>query len=293
MHDKIDHILVIKLRHIGDVILTIPAFEALRYNYPEAFIAALVNEDAGPILEHNPSVSRVLTLRRSSNQVQNFRWQLELINELRKLHFDLVLELSKSDRGAFYSFATGARKRLGFTSRNMKRVDYHLLFTDLVIPSGTQHIVDDHLEMIKQLKLEVPGKDIAIYWDQSEEDMCGWILEGEGISPDEDFVILHPFSRDRHKSWHVGGYAKICDYMRERWGIRTVLIGGSDEMERSLVDRVVMTTKSSPINLGGRLSLKQLAAVLSRALLFVGIDSSPSVPLYVPISVISSFHQIL
>lgn len=60
MHDKIDNILVIKLRHIGDVILTIPVFEALRYNYPEAFIAALVNEDAGPILEHNPSCQEEL-----------------------------------------------------------------------------------------------------------------------------------------------------------------------------------------------------------------------------------------
>jgi len=275
MRDTIDNILVIKLRHIGDVVLTIPVFDALRYNYPKAFIAALVNEEAGPVLEHHPSVNRVFTLQRSSHPVQRFRRQLELMYGLRKRHFDLVLELSKSDRGAFYSFVTGAGKRLGFKTRKGKRVDRQLLFTDLVTPSGTQHIVDYHLEMIKKLTLKVPGKDLALYWDQTEEDMCGRILEGEGISLDENFVILHPFSRDRHKSWHVDGYAKICDYMSERWGVRTVLIGGSDKMERSLVDRVAVTAKSSPVNLGGRLSLKHLAAVSSRALLFVGIDSGP------------------
>ncbi|MBN2538673.1 MAG: putative lipopolysaccharide heptosyltransferase III [Deltaproteobacteria bacterium] len=275
MHDTIDNILVIKLRHIGDVILTIPVFEALRYNYPDAFIAALVNEEAGPVLEHNPSVNRVFTLQRSSHPVHSFRRQLELMYGLRKQRFDLVLELSKNDRGAFYSFVTGAEKRLGFKSRKGKRVDRQLLFTDLVTPSGTQHIVDYHLEMIEKLALNVPGKDLALYWDQSEEDMCGRILEEEGIFSDDQFIVLHPFSRDRHKSWHVDSYAKICDYMSEQWGVRTVLIGGSDEMERSLVDRVAVTAKSSPINLGGRLSLKHLAAVSSRALLFVGIDSGP------------------
>ena len=275
MHKDIDNILVIKLRHIGDVILTIPVFEALRYNYPEAFIAALVNENAAPVLEQNPSINRVLTLPRSSNRVQNFRGQLELIHELRKLRFDLVLDLSRSDRGAFFSFVTGARNRLGFKSRNTKKVDRHLLFTELVISRGKQHIVDYHLEMIKQLKLEIPGKDLAIYWNKSEEDMCRRILGENGISLNENFVVLHPFSRDKHKAWRVDGYAKICDYICERWGIRTILIGGSDELERSLVNKIAMTAKNSSVNLGGQLSLKQLAVALSRAVLFVGIDSGP------------------
>jgi heptosyltransferase-3 len=275
MHDKINNILVIKLRHIGDVVLTIPVFEALRYHYPDAFIAALVNSEAGPILEHHPSVDRLFTLQRSLHPVQDVIRQLQLIRDLRSQHFDLVLELSKSDRGAFYGFVTGAGKRLGFRSRTCKRVDRQLLFTDLVTPSGTQHIVDYHLEMIKKLALKVPGKDLALYWDRTDEDLCGRILEGEGISPNDHFVVMHPFSRDRHKSWHVDGYAKICDYMSDRWGVRTVLIGGSEDAERLLVDRVAVTAKSAPVNLGGRLSLKQLAAVSSRALLFVGIDSGP------------------
>jgi heptosyltransferase-3 len=257
------------------VILAVPIFKALRYNYPEAFIAALVNENAVPVLEQNPSINRVLTLPRASNRVRNFRRQLELIHKLRKLRFDLVLDLSRSDRGAFLSFVTGARNRLGFKSRNTKKVDRHLLFTELVTPSGKQHIVDYHLEMIKQLKLKIPGKDLAIYWDESEEDMCTRILEENGISLNEDFVVLHPFSRDRHKAWCVDGYAKICDCICERWGIRTILVGGSDESEQSLVNEVAMTAKNSPVNLGGQLPLKQLAVVLSRAVLFVGIDSGP------------------
>ncbi|HOO89205.1 MAG TPA: putative lipopolysaccharide heptosyltransferase III [Syntrophales bacterium] len=275
MYDTIDAILVIKLRHIGDVVLAIPVFEALRYNYPQAFIAALVNEEAGPVLEHHPSVDRVFTLPRSLRPVHRVIGQLKLIRELRSRRFDLVLELSKSDRGAFYGFVTGAGKRLGFSSKKGKSVDRQLLFTDLVPPSGTQHIVDYHLEMIKKLALKIPGRDITLYWDRIDDDICRRILEGEGITPDDRYVIMHPFSRDGHKSWQVDGYAKICDYMGERWGVKTILIGGNDEVERSSVERVAMTAKSPPVNLSGRLSLSQLAAVSSRALLFMGIDSGP------------------
>ncbi len=39
----IKKILVIKLRHIGDVLLTAPVFRALRENFPDAHIATLVN----------------------------------------------------------------------------------------------------------------------------------------------------------------------------------------------------------------------------------------------------------
>ena len=275
MRDKRDSILVIKLRHIGDVILTIPVFDALRYHYPEAYIAALVHEDAAPILANHPSVSEVFTLRRLHGPVQRLKRQMELISELRERRFDLTLDLSKSDRGAFYGFVTGAPTRLGFTTRQRKKLDRHLLYTDLVASPGVQHIVDYHLEMIKKLGLSIPGKGIALSRDRSEEEISTGILDENGISRGDDFVVMHPCSRDGHKAWHVDGYARVCDYMCRQWGIKTVLVGGNDQEERSLRRRIIMASQSLPVDLGGRLSLKQLAVVCAQALLFVGIDSGP------------------
>jgi heptosyltransferase-3 len=275
MRSTRNNILVVKLRHIGDVILTIPVFEALRYHYPEAYIAALVHEDAAPVLEYSPSINRVFKLSRFSDPLRRLRGQMELITRLRKQRFDLVLDLSRSDRGAFYSFVTGAGRRLGFKARQKKIFDRHLLFTDLVTPPGVQHIVEYHLEMVRHLDLSIPRTDIALYRDRSEEGVCEEILNRNGIFPNDNCVVVHPCSRDGHKAWHVGGYAQVCDHMERQWGIKPILVGGNDQVECSLRERIVETATSPLVDLGGQLSLKQLAVVSSRSLLFVGIDSGP------------------
>ena len=275
MYEKRDNILVIKLRHIGDVILTTPVFAALRYHHPDAYIAALVHEDAAPVLGHNPSIDRVFTLPRATNPIRRVLRQMQLIAELRKQRFDLVLDLSRSDRGAFYGFVTGAETRLGFATRQRKVIDRHLLYTDVVTPPGVQHIVDHHLEMVKKLGLSIPGKEITFSLDRFEDDVCAGILEEKGISRNDDFVVMHPCSRDGHKAWRIGGYTAICDYVSKQYGIRTVLVGGNNPVERSLCDRVVRLADSPPADLGGQLSLNQLAVITARSLLFVGIDSGP------------------
>jgi len=53
-------ILVIQIRRIGDVILALPALEALRAAYPEAEIDVLVERPCGQIFEGHPAVSNVL-----------------------------------------------------------------------------------------------------------------------------------------------------------------------------------------------------------------------------------------
>jgi heptosyltransferase-3 len=54
-------ILVIKLRHIGDVFLTVPVFRALRENFSDAHIAALVNSGTEEVLKGNPLIDEIIT----------------------------------------------------------------------------------------------------------------------------------------------------------------------------------------------------------------------------------------
>jgi len=95
MRNEIDNILVIKLRHIGDVILTTPVFEVLRHSYPNAFIAALVNKGTEAMLFHNPNINKILTVERVKNPVLDLLKQIDLMCNVRKLQFDLVLELTR------------------------------------------------------------------------------------------------------------------------------------------------------------------------------------------------------
>lgn len=275
MHDGIKNILVIKLRYLGDVLVITPVFDALRYSYPKAFISALVNKGTETMLTQNPAIDAVLVLERSANPVLDLIKHLQLIRKLRMFDFDLALELTNNDRGAILGFLSGAKRRLGFRSRRMKKLDRHLLFTDLVTAQGSRHIVDYNLEMIEYLGCTFPEKGLSLYWTKEEESTCWQILRENGLSPNQSFVVLHPISQARYNAWHLDGYVAICDYLQKECGIQTILVCDNNTDERHFVNRIVQMSKSAPIDLGGQLSLKHLAALLSHAKLFIGIDSGP------------------
>ena len=61
----VKNILVIKLRHIGDVLLTVPVFRALRETFPGAQISALVNSGTEDVLAGNPLIDEIIVFDRS------------------------------------------------------------------------------------------------------------------------------------------------------------------------------------------------------------------------------------
>lgn len=272
---KIKNILVIKLRYLGDVVITTPVFEALRHYYPDASIAALVNKGTEAMLTHNPNVDRIFVLERDDNPIVGLKKQIKLITELRKLHFDLALELTNNDRGATYSFLSGAKRRLGFRSRKRKKLDRHLLYTDLVVPTIGLHIVDRQLEMTRYLGSDPVTTEPTLFWSKEEESSCQEILEKQGSSLHERFAVLHPTSYAIYKEWNIENCSLLCDYLFDQWKVRPILVCGPAAGEMDFTNQVARISKSPLINLGSQLSLRQLVVLIANAVLFVGVDSGP------------------
>jgi heptosyltransferase-3 len=157
----------------------------------------------------------------------------------------------------------------------MKPLDRHLLFTDLVVQEKGTHIVDRHLQMIEHLGLTPLSRSPSLYWEKGEEASCETILRNNNLSLEDDFVVLHPILKAKYRAWKIEGYAKLCDYLYDTFGMPTILACGPSSDEVSFVDKIAKISKSSPINLGGKLSLKKLVALISHATLFIGIDSGP------------------
>ena len=67
--ENVKNILVIKLRYLGDVVVSTPVFEALRHYYPKASITALVNDGTEAMLAGNPSIDRIFILERDKTRL--------------------------------------------------------------------------------------------------------------------------------------------------------------------------------------------------------------------------------
>ena len=113
---KFTNILVIKLRHIGDVLLATPVFNSLRQAYPDARLTALLNRGTEAVLAHHPDLHEILIAEKGAMAAQ-----VRFLRELRRKRFDCVIDLTDGDRSAFMSLATGAGVRVGFNAEHRWR----------------------------------------------------------------------------------------------------------------------------------------------------------------------------
>ena len=92
---SVKRILVIKLRYLGDVVLSTPVLPLLRKHFPEAKMTFLVNQGTAAVLQDNPYLDEVWVLPRKP-------WwkQLKFIQHVRKAKFDTVIDLTDGDRSA-------------------------------------------------------------------------------------------------------------------------------------------------------------------------------------------------
>ncbi len=260
------NILVIKLRHIGDVLLATPVLRALREAYPSAKITMLVNRGTEGVLVHNPDVNEVLCLEKGT-------WgaQLAFVQKLRRRGFDCIVDLTDGDRSAFVSLASGAQLRVGFNAEHRWR---GLLYSHVAKPRpADRHRVEYDLCALRALGVDPKPTTPAVHVTPAEEAVVGAWLTEQGLAPSSDsplLILLQPGARYSLKVWPHDRFARLADRLAERFSCR-ILLGG-DQREREVAEQVAREAHCAPKVVAGRFSLLQFAALMKRCALFVGND---------------------
>ena len=189
------NILVIKLRYLGDVLLSTPVLASLRAAFPSASLSMLVNRGTEAMIAENPHLDEVLIVERAESPLH----QLEFVTALRRRRFDLVLDLTDGDRAAILSRLTGAAVRAGFNREGRWR---GRLYTHLV-PVREQPIpmVRQHLMALEMLWIPAAPSLPVLRVRKSDEAAAGAALAAIAIAPDERFVAVHPGAPWWFKSW--------------------------------------------------------------------------------------------
>ncbi|HHL39516.1 MAG TPA: putative lipopolysaccharide heptosyltransferase III [Deltaproteobacteria bacterium] len=271
-------VLVMKFRHIGDVLLTVPTLRALRENFPGARISVLVNAGTEAVLAGNPLIDEVLVYERSVKEkgpVGRLRGELGLLGELRRRRFDMAVDLTGGDRPALLGLLCGARYRLGADPRGGGFAGKRFLYTHLAPYAGAMtHTVLRDLSVVRSFGLSTADLSVSIHPSRADEEAVEGLLKEGGVAPDEPFVHVHPTSRWFFKCWTNKGMADIMDRL-QRAGVRAVVTAAPDATELSMVRSIKEQMGTRPVDLSGRLSLRQLAGLSRRAVVFFGVDTAP------------------
>ena len=265
-------ILVIKLKQPGDVLVSSPVLAALKEAWPESQVTYLVPRGTEPMIADHPGLDGLLVAGRRRG---TWGEALALLRELRRRRFDLVLELSDGDRGAFYTLLSGAGERLGFDYPGRPWWQRRFSFTRLLPrPPVHTHMVDQNLEAVRALGLAPRNPRLQFFWNPEVETRVQNLLADLTLRP-RHFVVMHPGAGWRFKCWTPTGYARVIEALETEWRLPVVLTGSRAPHEQELMAAILGECRVKPRSLAGRLTLKELGALIARASFFFGMDSAP------------------
>jgi heptosyltransferase-3 len=264
-------ILVIKFRHIGDVLLSSVLAKNLKEIYLGSTVDYLVNAESIDMLTLNPNIDNVYGYDRKKAKKSGFlgriSYELSLFKNIIKNRYDIVINTTEGERGGYIAMLSGAKTKVGIAAKKgifSKFSPYTHEFRLTLF----RHIVESNLDTLRILGYEPTSKAVELFFAPSDDEKIDAILGDV-----QDFVHFHPASRWFFKCLSPAQNGEIIDFI-EAMGTKVVLTAAPDAKEKKMIDEILFCCKSSPINLSGKLTLKQLAALSSRAKLFFGADTA-------------------
>lgn len=278
---KVERVLVVKLRHHGDVLLTSPLFTLLKSRAPHAQIDALVYADTREMLSGHPSIDEIHSIDRkwkTEGMLARLNAEWALFSSLRRRRYDLIVHLSEHPRGAWLARTLGCRFAVapGYSG---KPEFWRNSFTHLVrLPrNALRHMVEWNLDALRRIGIQPRPEERKLLLVPGEQAMAKveGLLLSHGLAQGR-YIAIHPTSRWQFKCWPAENVAAMIDALVDR-GHRVVLTAGPSGDEVQYIASVSGHSRrwSEVVSFAGQLSLKELAAVLSKARLFVGVDSAP------------------
>ena len=282
------HILVIRLDLIGDLVLSLTVVRALKRTYPEAEIDLLAIPASAKVATYDPHLSEIITYDpniwrrpRALLQPKNWREVRALSSKLRARHYDLTISVY-ANWAAVLAVLSGARRRVGYGAEGFPG-----FMTDSLpggipgrwrhyAPLDNKHEVDYCLELAKAAGATLTPEDRIprLYVDEKTRQEVEQLLRQEGVQPGKPLIACHINSNNgQSKRWPIPYWATLIDRLIRQQGAQVVLTGAAADLPQ--IESVTQRMCEHAINLAGKTSLTQLAALLQKADLLISGDSGP------------------
>jgi len=262
-------ILVCQQRQIGDVLLATPAVRLLRQAYPQAELHFLTEKKCAPVLQHNPDIDTIWQI--DKKQLGSMGKQLAFYRHVAGQGFDLVVDFQQLPRLLWVVLFSRAPVRLSYTPPWQRR----LLYTHWADPLPG-YAAQTKASILRPLGMEWRGEKPRIHLTDDELRWAGEWLREQGLGHDELLVTMDPSHRRITRLWPAEHFARLMDLAADRDArLRFLLLFGPGEEPVVQELAGLVRHKEALLPMGRMLSLREMAAVMSRARLHVGNCSAP------------------
>ena len=280
-HRQSRRLLIVMPTWVGDTIMATPTIRALRALYPEAHIAALVRSSVRPLLESNPWLDRLVTIRpkRRGMPADGRRTgPLTLARRLAAGKFDTAILLPNSFRTALFVRLAGIPRRVGYD-----RDGRGFLLTDRLLPLRSKgrfvpvSTVEYYLGLAAYLGAVNLSSKMELFTRPEDDARALAMLRRAGFNPEvgKPLVLINPGANyGEAKLWFADRFAAVADRLSREHGV-TVAVTGAPK-ERPIIDKVIASAKEPLLNLPAHgLDLLLLKSVVKMSRLMVTNDTGP------------------
>ncbi len=276
---KVSRVLVVRLRSIGDTVLSTPSLIALRRFLPKAQIDILLEDWVVPLLEDSDLIDNIISVpnknflpvdkdKMSAKDLLFVR--LMVAGLLRETKYDVAINLHGGTTATFFVRASGAKYRVGFES-----YQYNFLYTHLA-PSPLEFWQTEHAHSAEQqlALLGFVGVPVA---DKPKSHL---VVSQSALSSIENklssfihhpssFALLHPTAAFDTKQWATENFARVAEFLFDK-GLPAVAVATKNE--RGVLETLQHASRA-PVTIFDDLTLPEITALASKAKIFVGNDS--------------------
>lgn len=241
-------VLLIKLRHHGDVLLATPVARTLKDCFPKCHVDFLVYEGTEQLLKGNSDIRDVfLWHRRGVGPNRSNRWSrlwkiFQLFLQLRRRDYDWVIHLSDQMQGALLAKLLAREQSIGIDYPKRRDCLWRFCFSTLtpLFPSNTHHSVEQNLATLQEVLANTSTHSYSddcrlVINQQDRADIQKKLQEGNITT---SYLLVHPTARWFFKCWEEDRFAQVIEYFANQgWSI--VLTSGPEEAERAMVQKIL------------------------------------------------------
>ena len=253
-------VLTVHLNQIGDLLFSLPALKCIRDYSSDVRLTTMVRANCVPLMQLTELADEIII--RVKGQGAEKR---QLRREIRNRGFDKAITFSRSVDCLSLVRATKAPTRAGFYRFGVG------LALNAAIPLRVPPSTENNLRLVEKLGFKITKRDYVglVRPDAQAKASMMEILADSGINSCDRLVVLSPGASERRsvKNWTDEGFAQLAFALQSRYGVKLCVVG--KEHHNSLLARA----DGRILDLIGKTDLRQLAAMLERANLVVGVDS--------------------
>lgn len=263
--DNVENILAMRNDRFGEFLLNIPAFKALKDKFMDANLTLVTDPYVEELAKSIDFVNEVITWE---NRKHKFFEILKFSRQLKKKKFDISVVFNPSKEFNIINFLSGIPLRVGYARK------WDFLLTHKIEDRkylGDKHEIDYNLELVNLIGAKTEDKRLSLNIDKM---IINNLLRNFGITQDDNLIAIHPWTSDPIKQWPLVHFLELSKRIAKEFNLKILIIGGKEHISTS--QQLFKDLGQNIIDLTGRTTLKELAALLKSCKLLISGDSGPN-----------------